>query len=53
MNEMPEQEALDRVSNWCRDAEDNGESNYPGMTYEQGILAAIDWIQGYEDDPTT
>lgn len=27
------------------------DSKYSGMTYEQGVLAAIDWILGKEDEP--
>lgn len=29
----------------CNDAEEFG-TNYPGMSYEQGIKAAIEWITG-------
>lgn len=29
----------------------SGKSKYPGMTYEQGIRDAIDWIQGNGDRP--
>lgn len=28
----------------CMDSEDKGGSKYPGMTYEQGIKAALDWV---------
>jgi len=28
----------------CMDSESTGTSKYPGMTYEQGIKAALDWI---------
>jgi len=24
---------------------------YPGMTYEQGVKAAIEWLQGYGENP--
>ena len=30
----------------CAEQEDKGGSRYPGMSYEQGIRAAIDWITG-------
>jgi len=28
----------------CMDAEMVGTSKYPGMSYEQGIKAALDWL---------
>lgn len=40
-----EQEVWDLL-NQCADAENTGISNYPGMSYEQGIKAAIEWITG-------
>lgn len=27
-----------------------GGSAYPAMTYEDGILAALDWVLGHQDD---
>ena len=33
----------------CYLAEKNG-SKYPGMTYEEGIRAALDWVTGFSDD---
>ena len=30
----------------CYEAENNGESQYPGMSYEEGIKAAIEWVTG-------
>ena len=36
-------EEIDEQMNRAREEEDGG-SRYPGMTYEQGIRAAIDWI---------
>lgn len=44
-----EQEIWDLL-NQCADAENDGVSNYPGMTYEQGIKAAIEWITGDTED---
>lgn len=51
-NSIPTQNEIDTVSDWCRDSEEMGGSNYPGMTYEQGVLAAIDWMQGYGENPS-
>ena len=36
-------EEIDEQMNRAWEEEDGG-SRYPGMTYEQGIRAAIDWI---------
>lgn len=33
----------------CADAENNGTTRYPGMTYEQGIRAALEWVTGSQD----
>lgn len=35
---------IDELLNQCADSEENGTSKYPGMTYEQGIQAAIRWL---------
>lgn len=44
-----EQEIWDLL-NQCADAEETGGSKYPGMSYEQGIKAAIEWIIGDIND---
>lgn len=44
------QEEIDDLMNQCSEAEDTGESKYPGMMYEQGIKAAIEWLIGDTDD---
>lgn len=39
-----------RVENWAVDVEGSGEvSNYPGMTYEQGVMDTIAWLRGDSD----
>lgn len=38
------QEEIDELLNQCADSEEDGRSKYPGMTYEQGIQAAIRWL---------
>jgi hypothetical protein len=43
-------EEIDELSNQCADQENTGGSKYPGMTYEQGISAAIDWLTQKEWD---
>lgn len=39
-----DQEDIDMLLNECREREDRGGSKYPGMTYEQGVIAAIEWL---------
>lgn len=41
----PTEEEMDEVLNWCADSDDEGQSNFSGMTYEQGVSAAIRWIR--------
>lgn len=28
-----------------------GRSDYPGMTYEEGVSAALRWVLGRDEDP--
>lgn len=51
MKEPPTQKQIDAVLNWCDEAEDEGRSHYPGMTYEQGVAAAIRWLREGWDSP--
>lgn len=30
--------------------ENKGETKWPGMTYEQGVRAALDWVRGFNDE---
>ena len=41
---------IDDVLNKCADAEDEGRSQYPGMTYEQGVRIGIEWLLGITDE---
>jgi len=36
--------AIDDLLNQCAEAEDRGKTKYPGMTYEQGIRYALEWL---------
>ena len=47
------EEEMDAVINDCVESEENGESRWPGMTYEQGVKAALEWVQGYGEHPLT
>ena len=40
------QDQIDELLNRCIEAEETGVSEYPGMSYEQGIKAAIEWLDG-------
>ncbi len=46
-------DAADRAADMCAAADKKGRSKYPGMTYEEGVRAALDWACGNQDeDPT-
>ena len=47
----PDTNQIDGVLNQCSEAADSGESKYPGMSYEQGVEAAIRWMQGDGSNP--
>ena len=40
------QEEIDRVLNWSYQNTDAGESQFPGMSYEEGVAAATEWLIG-------
>lgn len=42
----PTDEEIDAVMNECSERIDDGDSKYPGMSYEQGVQAALDWMRG-------
>ena len=39
-------EEIDDLIGRCLDSEASGKSSYPAMTYEEGIKAAISWLNG-------
>ena len=43
-------EIIDELLNMCSEKESEGGSKFPGMIYEQGIQAAINWLT-CEDEP--
>ena len=47
----PDQDVIDNVLNQCAESEDEGASRWPGMSYEQGVAAAIHWMQGDAQNP--
>lgn len=48
---MPNENEINDVLNQCVESENEGESRWPGMTYEQGVKAAIEWMQGDGPNP--
>ena len=46
------QSAADEAGALQVNAEDNG-SAVPGMTYEEGVYAALMWVLGHNDDDPT
>lgn len=40
------EEMLEEATARCRDG-----SNYPGLSYEQGVEAALAWVLGADDNP--
>ena len=42
---------IDDVLNQCIEAEAEGRRRYPGMSYEEGVRAGIEWALGLTDDP--
>lgn len=44
------QKEIDELVQKCEDKELEGGSYFTGMTYEQGILAAIRWLDGSQDE---
>lgn len=43
---VPSETEIDDLMNRCVESEEMKVSEYPGMTYEQGIKAAIEYLQG-------
>lgn len=43
-------EEVDDLMNDLADSADSGVSRFPGMSYEDGVHAAIGWLKGETDD---
>ena len=50
MSKKPTQEEINEVIHWATKAEATGQSDYPGMSYEEGVRAGIDWVLGDTDE---
>jgi len=43
-------EEIEDTINECSMLEEEGRTKFPGMTYEQGVKAGIDWVTGQSDE---
>lgn len=47
----PDDDEIDDVLNKCAEHIEAGTTKFSGMTYEQGVDAAIRWMQGDGENP--
>lgn len=45
------QEEVDEQLNLAMEAVDRGRSKWPGMSYEDGVRAALNWMTGDDETP--
>lgn len=50
MPKLPTEAEIDEQLDLAADAADEGASKWPGMTYEQGVDAALRWATGQSDE---
>ena len=43
-------EDIAHLEAWAMKTFETGESHYPGMTYEDGVREALDWLFGIAED---
>lgn len=43
------EDEIDELLNECSECEETGDSHFPGMSYENGVKAAIEWLNGDTD----
>jgi len=43
-------EEINDLLNACSDQTDKGGSKFPGMSYEEGLQAAIEWLTSVSDE---
>ena len=48
---QPTNEEIDGVLQECLEELATGTSRFPDLTYEQGVEAAIRWMQGTDENP--
>ena len=49
INDTITQDDINRVIDWCHKGREQG-SHYHGMSYEDGVMAALDWITGFQEE---
>lgn len=47
---IPDQDVVDGQLNLASESMEKGSSRWPGMSYEQGVDAAIRWMMGESDE---
>ena len=50
MNVVRKEDEVNTLLDRCMMAEETGNSEYPGMSYEQGIKAGIEWLTSRKAD---
>lgn len=46
-----DKERICNIIDECNDYIDDGGSKFPGMSYEEGVVAALEWALGDGPDP--
>ena len=46
----PTDDEIEDVIQWATESTTNGASKFPGMTYEEGVDAALRWAKGETDE---
>lgn len=44
-------EEINAVRDHAWESMERGRSRYPGMTFEEGVAGALDWVTGERDEP--
>ena len=47
----PTEDEINDVLEKCIYNEEKGQTFWPGMTYEQGVKATLEWMEGYGENP--
>jgi hypothetical protein len=43
-------EEIDELINKCHEQANKGRSKYPGMSFEEGVREALDWVFGDQEE---
>ena len=47
---IPTKTEIEQVIDECFEHECEGTTKCPGMSYEEGVIAALNWVSGETDD---